>query len=55
MFCGVWGVLEETLREELTDPDKRFATEAALRALWLRGRSGRAGGRMGAPLPCGER
>jgi len=37
-------VLEEILQEELTDPDNRFATETALRALWLRDRSGRAGG-----------
>lgn len=36
-------VLEELLQEELTDPDNRFATETALRALWLRGRSGRTG------------
>lgn len=31
-------VLEDLLQEELTDPDRRFATEAALRARWLRER-----------------
>lgn len=33
--------LEQVLGEELTDPDNRFATEVALRALWLRNHSGR--------------
>lgn len=47
-------VLEETLGAELADPDKRFATETALRALWLRGRSARTGGGTGAPLPCDQ-
>ncbi|ROO85899.1 PucR-like helix-turn-helix protein [Actinocorallia herbida] len=42
-------VLEGILREDLTEPDNRFATETALRALWLRGRAGGPGG----PSPAG--
>ncbi|GAB2831791.1 helix-turn-helix domain-containing protein [Actinocorallia aurea] len=37
-------VLEGILQEELTDPDTRFATETALRALWLRTRAERREG-----------
>lgn len=33
--------LEQVLGEKLTDPDTRFATEVALRALWLRSHAGR--------------
>jgi len=33
--------LEQVLGDELTDPDARFATEVALRALWLRSQAGK--------------